>query len=281
MQSIIKNDTELRKYIPNVLATVEGESTLYEKLSPFLETAEFWVSANFAPQALVYNQATSYGEQQTLLKQLIAYHAFMLAIPFLDLVLTPNGFGIVSNSNVAPASKERVERLIASIETQRDNILEQYLRYTIMYCNDSYLNSAQGKYFFATLFPNLDLCNRCGITEHRWSQYQQLREKLLAIEHKLENEFFSKQQMDTFRKRILSWAYNKEQTLETTVIEAIRNLEVSLLTGSEIHPQTARDIVNIMRNEPHLFSDWANSDTAKLFAPGLFINKKSSAGYWF
>lgn len=281
MSSIIKSDAELRTLIPNVLATVEGESTLYEKLTPFLETAEFWVSANFAPQALVYNQATSYGEQQTLLKQLIAYHAFMLAIPFLDLVLTPNGFGIVSNSNVAPASKERVERLIASIETQRDNILEQYLRYTIMYCNDSYLNSAQGKYFFATLFPNLDLCNRCGITEHRWQEYQRLREKLITIETTLENEYFSRPQMKTFRRRVLAWSYSKPETLETTVIESIRNLEISILTDGKPHPQTARDIVNVLRSEPRLFSDWAHSDTAKLFAPELFLNKKSAGGFWF
>ncbi len=79
--------------------------------------------------------------------------------------------------------------------------------------------------------------------------------------------------MDTFRKRILSWTYNKPQTLETTVIDAIRNLEVLLLTGNEFHPQSARDIVNIMRNEQHLFSDWANFNTAKLFSPELFIKK--------
>ncbi len=33
------------------------------------------------------------------------------AIPHLDLVLTPTGFGVVSNQNVAPASSDRVERL--------------------------------------------------------------------------------------------------------------------------------------------------------------------------
>lgn len=37
-------------------------------------------------------------------------------VPSLDLVLTPNGFGIVSNQNVAPASRDRVARLIASLE---------------------------------------------------------------------------------------------------------------------------------------------------------------------
>ena len=36
---IIANDTEFRKYIPNVLATVEGESSLYDKLLPYLQVA--------------------------------------------------------------------------------------------------------------------------------------------------------------------------------------------------------------------------------------------------
>ena len=281
MPTIITNDTELRKYIPNVLATVEGESTLYDKLSPFLETAEFWITSNFVQQSMMYNQVTSHGEQQTLIKQLTVLHAFLIAIPNLDLVLTPNGFGIVSNSNVAPASKERVERLIASIETQRDNVLEQYLKYTFLYFNNSYLQTSQGKYFFATLFPNLDLCNRCGITEHRWQEYQRLREKLITIETTLENEYFSRPQMKTFRHRILAWSYSKPETLETTVIESIRNLEISILTDGKPHPQTARDIVNVLRSEPRLFSDWAHSDTAKLFSPELFLNKKSAGGYWF
>lgn len=86
--------------------------------------------------------------------------------------------------------------------------------------------------------------------------------------------------MKTFRRRILNWSYNKPDTLETTVIESIRNLEISILTDDKPHPQTARDIVNILRSEPNLFSDWAHSDTAKLFAPELFFNKKSAGGYW-
>lgn len=281
MPEIIKNESELRKYIPNVLATVDGETSFFDKLVPFIDDAEEWLYQTFAPQTLIEKLASIDEEQQNIVKRLVAYQAFLSAIPSLDLVLTPNGFGIVSNSNIAPASKERVEKLMASLERQRDNVLKLYLMYTMLYAGSRWAETEQGSYFTATLFPNIDLCDKCGITEHRWSQYQQLREKLLPIEHKLENEFFSKPQMDTFRKRILSWFYSKPLTLETTVIDAIRSLEVSLLTGFELLPQTALDIVNTMRSNPDVFTFWANSDTAKLFSPDLFINKKSSGGYWF
>ena len=37
---LITTDEQLRLLIPNVLATVEGEPTLIEKLYPYLETAD-------------------------------------------------------------------------------------------------------------------------------------------------------------------------------------------------------------------------------------------------
>jgi hypothetical protein len=47
------------------------------------------------------------------------------SIPFLDLVLTGTGFGIVSNNNIAPASAERVKNLaLASIEAANNNLDE-------------------------------------------------------------------------------------------------------------------------------------------------------------
>ena len=57
--------------------------------------------------------------------RIVAFDAFRNAVPHLDLILTPNGFGIVNNSNIAPASKERVERLIASLLSNRDDEIEE------------------------------------------------------------------------------------------------------------------------------------------------------------
>ena len=57
--------------------------------------------------------------------RIVAFDAFRNAIPHLDLILTPNGFGIVNNSSIAPASKERVERLIASLLSNRDDEIEE------------------------------------------------------------------------------------------------------------------------------------------------------------
>lgn len=280
MPQIITTDTELRALIPNVLATVEGESTFFDKVSPYLESAENWAYQYLGAEDVIKGMYNFGDKYKPIVSKMIGYHALMMAIPNLDLVLTPNGFGIVNNSNVAPASKDRVERLINSLETLRDNAIEQYLN-EVFYYSTTWEHQQQGLYFLATFFPNLDLCNLCGITIHRWDKYQELRAKLLIIEQNLANEYFSEELMRALRNNTHSWRFHKGTDVRTNVIESIRNLEIAIITDDKPHPQTARDIVNVIRNNPTSFPEWQNSAVAKLFAPELFINKKSAGGYWF
>ena len=62
------------------------------------------------------------------LKVAICSRAAYNAVPHLDLVLTPTGFGIVSNQNTAPASKERVgalrEQLRMDASRMEDDVME-------------------------------------------------------------------------------------------------------------------------------------------------------------
>ena len=44
---LISTDEQLRNYLPNALSTVEGESSLYEKIEPFLRKGEAWLTRNF------------------------------------------------------------------------------------------------------------------------------------------------------------------------------------------------------------------------------------------
>lgn len=122
-------DTDLRKYLPNALATVEGESSLYDKLDFFLAASERWLAEHFTgTTVLVEITAMDAATPIRMLAcQIVVADAFARAIPSLDLVLTPNGFGIVSNNNLAPASADRVNRLLSSLHTNRDWLLDQLL----------------------------------------------------------------------------------------------------------------------------------------------------------
>ncbi len=280
---LITTDDQLRLLIPNVLATVEGEPTLIEKLYPYLETAEQWAIDTFVPEA-IFNEiaeSDSYGPNERFrfpLEKLVACHAYMTAIPSLDLVLTPNGFGIVSNQNIVPASRERVDALITSLESQRDAAIEALI--IRLSSRTDWQQSEPGKYFAATMFPFLSLCRRLAIREHIWDSYQQLRERLIKIENVLGDTYFSHEQMAVFRQHVITQC-RTASNLESQIIRSLQSYELQLLTDIQVHPQCYYDLVTIIREHKDVFPAWHSSPVAELYTPKIFENTKKSSAYWF
>ena len=125
MAMLINDNETLRKYVPNTLKAVAGELSLFDKIQYHLLQAEQWLTDTFVSSDTM-SRIRTYSDNTPLLhycRIITAAEAMRHAVPQLDLILTPNGFGIVSNQNVIPASKERIERLLLSLEKQRDDAL--------------------------------------------------------------------------------------------------------------------------------------------------------------
>ena len=281
--NLITSDEQLRHFIPNAFDTVEGETTFYERIKPWLDQAERWVLTqfigdDFAPDLI----SLSSGFPLRVCATLVTVHeAFMRAVPSLDLVLTPNGFGIVSNQNVAPASPHRVTRLIASLETSRDIAIEQLIHN--LFLDDNWKDSPICGWFRATLFPNIDLANLCDYNDHRWANYLGLRSKAIEVEQRFAEEYISPEQMDVFRKEVMSapTSISLAMSHHTRIIELLRQAVVTVLQGGQPPVQSLRDIVDFMRKNETSFPHFRNSATYKLFEPPIFENKKQANAYWF
>lgn len=276
---IITGNAELRQCIPNTFATVEGEVTWFEKLYAHLDTAEQWLAMNIASSEVIdslYQQSET-EPLKRLAAKIITCHALMVAIPSLDLVLTPNGFGIVNTGNVSPASKDRVERLITSVEKERDLSINEMVKRLGL--REAWLATDQGKHFGKTLFPNLDLCSKMGIRDHLFDNYQSLQGQLIPIEDTLAETYFSQEQMSSFRHVALSGQVVNHTVAR--VIHAIRGVELLLLADKPVSQQNYFDIVDTIKNNPLVFPEWHASSTSKLFSPQVFKNEKECTGYWF
>lgn len=262
---------------------MEGEAPFFEKVLPWLEAAERWLLMQFIGDE--FAGALIDMEENEPLKMtacsVVAHEALMRAVPSLDQVLTPNGFGIVSNSNVAPASRDRVTRLVKSLEESRDIAISQMLQY--LFQNEQWCATSKRQWFTATLFPNIDLAELCGVTERRWANYLSLRLRVVDIEQCIAEEFISTAQMDVLRNEVIGidWSFSLHDRLHMQVIEQLHSIEVSALQGNALNIQALRDIVDLMRKNEEIFPEFASSDTAKLFTPPIFENKKKANGYWF
>ncbi len=280
MKMLISSDTLLRQFIPNALVTVQGEQSLFEKLHIELQLSEQWLTTRILGDTLRTSLETAASSSETLTtlaNRIIATDAFIRAIPSLDLVLTPNGFGVVNNTTLSPASRDRVERLLTSLTTNRDFAIDALLQQLLP--DTAWRSTPQGQYFLATLFPTLSSLNIPATQPSSlWERYTQVHPSLVLIEQELAEQYIS----PTLYARLRTYLPTADEPQEVgQVLSLLRAIELDLLQGKPLPYQQLTMLVDFIRTRPAVFPEWQTSATAQLFQPHAFENKKSSSGYWF
>lgn len=109
-------------------------------------------------QAIITTDATLPGHVAASLTTAICMRAAYDAVPQMDLVLTPTGFGIVSNQNTAPASRERVDALRLQLRRDACQLEDGVLSYLAAHNLMTMLRSRAG-----SLLWTPTLCTLYGI----------------------------------------------------------------------------------------------------------------------
>ena len=197
----------------------------------------------------------------------------------LDLVLTPTGFGVVSNDNLAPASKQRVDALEGQLRTQYWRTLAMTLnqlrsenwgatdqaRHFINHVYDEYT------YFFET---------HRNDTYIEWNSYQNTIEE---AEEMLRTKMGDRQMddiLDAFRRA----DPNRLEPYREVIACIIRSTDTWAVKGAATLKQPVyRRMMRILDSED-------NKETFKLYRESIaykanhyepYQNSKDSAGYVF
>ena len=289
MAKLITTDAQLRAHIPNIIASVKGETPLIERLALFLDLAEDWVKSTFTSES-TFNTICGYTDNNNikiLCSRLVVADAMRRAIPSLDIVLTPNGFAVVNTSNLAPASKPRVDRLVGSMLAHRDDCIAALLpelRGASSSSQDAllaknWLASDRADFFGATLFPDLAIVDSVGVaTGSRWEKYLELRSQVIDLEASLAEEWFSPELMSALRSGNLRGDLTEKRN---EIAKQVKAQVVGYLRSGSFNSRRLADIVNYIRLNESDFVEWYKSETAKLFAPPIFRNEKKASGYFF
>lgn len=143
------------------------ERTDFERAVPAFRspTPEVWnkvqryvEGCTAAWQALITTDATLPDHVADTLATAICLRAAYDAVPQMDLVLTPTGFGIVSNQNTAPASRERVDTLRLQLRRDACQLEDHVLLYLAAHNLMTMLRSRAG-----SLLWTPSLCTLYGI----------------------------------------------------------------------------------------------------------------------
>lgn len=279
MAKLITTDAQLRSHLPNIIASVKGETPFIERLALFLDLAEDWVRTTFTSET-TFNTICGYTDSnplKVLTSRLVVADALRRAIPSLDIVLSPNGFAVVNTSNLAPASKPRVDRLIGSMLSHRDDCIAALLPGLVG--ASKWLTSSQADFFGATLFPDLRIVDAVGgATGSKWDRYLELRPQVIDLEASLAEEWLSPELMSALRSENLRGDLTQKRS---EIVRQIKAQVVGYLRGGSFNSRRLADIVNYIRQNAESFEEWHKSETAKLFAPPVFRNERKASGYFF
>ena len=247
---------------------VKGEIPLFDKLLPFLEIAQNWFCRYFAPEDMLDSIPYAAG--------IVAVEAYRLALPNLDLVLTPNGFATVGTQNLSPASKMRVDRLIDALRKERDKALELIL--PTLPAVDGWTESPQGKWFGTTLFNTFEIVQQTTAEDNSWDEYLKLRPKIIELEESIAVGYISPELFTALRYENINGLLTG---IRNEIVIRLKTLIINALNKGSINLRSLTDIVDVIRKYPENFKEWHTSTTAELFNPPVFKNDKKNAGYFF
>ena len=274
----VTSQTVLSQVFGNEIAVVEGEQTLFDKITLELETSENWLMSQVigTPPPDVAAQNTTF---KNMCVTIIACDAMSRAIPALDLVLTPNGFGVVQNNNVVPASKERVERLIASCIERRDFTLSR------LYAKLATLNYWQGtlqqKEWANSPLQNFDDVDSWKKRKEYDSRYEALlamRNEAAPFVTRLSSLFISAIVMARVSLALCSNDASEDAANDRLLAQKLARIILRYLNTEVFHHSMVDPIVDYLRNND---AEWRASDVAEFYEVPVFQNTKESKGYFF
>ena len=222
------------------------------------------------------------GEDSSLVnwyKQLVCLSAFLSVLRQLDLVLTPTGFGVVSNDNLAPASKQRVDALEGELRTQYHRTLAMTLN---LLRSENWGATEQARHFIGHLYDEytffFETHQNASATD--WDGYQQTIEE---AEETLRMRMGDRQMddiLDAFRRG----DPNRLEPYREVIALVVKFTDTWAVKGATTLKQPVyRRLMRILDSDENqeyfkLYRESTNYQ-ANHYEP--FKNSKDSAGYVF
>lgn len=272
------DNIKLRELIPNVVHEVEGETPLYDKILPWIESAkaemeELYLGSYEPEESLVH-----------FIETIIVRRAFAEAIPSLDLSVSPGGFTVINTEGRAPASKERVERLIASLNSYCDANIPVLIKHLAL--KEDWRNSPKGQWWLATFIPNLDNVFRFKGDKDLHTAYCQMRDLAIVFEHELAENYLGKNFLSAIRSYYPKTAASDIGEIYQLIVAAeLRFIQAHFREQKNPCPNfheiwhLARPIIAHLDYSPELKEQWT-AEMGNVIKVEPFKNKVKG-GYFF
>ena len=283
---LIPDNTTLRSFIPNSFSSLPNEPTLFDKLVPFIRSAETWFLRNIIPENVivsVIDRALSQDDPLYFLpRRIVALKAWLLAIPSVDVVIGNNGIGVVETNSLKPASKAKIDRLLSSVADELDIVLEALL--PMLPEIPGWLDSPQADTFRKTLFPTFRILRQRGVSNDLWNNWVAISPKIHDIENEIGESWISVPVLERLRRANLDPDLRRDPLLSLLIskVKAAVRIMLDNPQAATCPPLRQLEEANaIVRGNTDRFPEWCMSPTARFFKTPAFRNSPDSSAYFF
>lgn len=261
------------EYVP---AFASASDDTFVRMVPYLEMVGANVQKNIGEHAT--------DTMQLLIERYICVAAARMAAPQLDLVLTPNGFGVVSSQNVAPASRERVSALIERLR------IDESVTFDLIVANlleTEWAKSPIAERYIVSLLYSPTLMKRYGIKDSEgkevyYQEWQGLQNELAVAEEKVRT-LISPELYDRLIE-VQRIPDTEARTEYNIVLEQARKVVASWITVDR-YPQAPRALSHRLLDTINRYADklkeYSSSSTYRARNTQGYENKKEDSAYFF
>ena len=254
------------------LSATSATAHVFDMLQPHLEVTE----QNLKSELFGSFDYTSVVGLESIAIRMVCLRTYYEQIPHLDLVLTPTGFGVVSNENVVPASADRVKELRKQVKAAYDDAYDDAI---LAMLGTDWVKSVSGRIHTNSLYNTAhDLRSyACCPYAHR----SDLLERLVQIAEA--EEYIRRTISSEFFEALLEGVRSKKLSITYSMLVH----ELKLAVAGWLHGNTnvlrmkLANIVNEMEKHVDDYPEYKNSEAYIVKHFERYQNGKDDTTYFF
>ncbi|MBE6304050.1 MAG: hypothetical protein E7089_08965 [Bacteroidales bacterium] len=241
-------------------------------------TSELAVAENFVADKLGLSIFEAIPERILFFyERAVCLYAYSIAIPHLDIVLTPTGFGVVSTSNVVPASADRVNRLLSAVCSAYDDTIDEII--DLLRYEKEWNDTDKAVELFSSFFWSGKQLRRCGFPNAHRSNFHDYLPAIDIYEAEL-RESIGDEIIDELLVAIRHAECSSEQRVLIRMIE--QYIAASLGDALYYEMRTLKNsVIRYLLNNFAKFPTFASSSAYRAIKTEHYENQKDDTCFFF
>ena len=258
------------------------DEAMESRFSSFLTRAQEWVTDHIIGDAIEtaleggaeIGQNDPHGKLRELVGRVISELAYLTSIAESDLQRSEAGFVVQNNDKMSPASLQRVERLIQSLNERINSDCDSLVHYLLKYSKaedpyDYWRDTPQFEFLTDAFIPTMVIMrqNASTMPVQRWTDFYDLLPKMNIALRTSVARYVSIEQIDAL---LSDYRTDELQEIQRKVLRWLRMAVLGEVTNADNATRFAIEARNYMLQHESAFPEFVASDCYELPSPFNF-----------